>query len=111
MTDWNTLTRDEINDDVDESIRWKAGKKFEVGDLVVVTGPLSLDGEEGNVYLYPNEAGEVVKLDELGPVRVYGFFSDLHQWIDATSLTLLSEVEVQFDPDYVHDYTNEGDDK
>lgn len=68
---------------------------IETDDLVVVTGPLTHDGDFGYVDLVPGEVAQVVE----GPnselpttIRVRGLESDNLQWIDITSLTPLSEI-------------------
>lgn len=94
---------------------------LDTDDLAVVTGPLEVLGDPGTVHLVP---GEVVRVEEGvdtedGTVYVYGMESDLHQYIDITSLTPLSEI--QDDPEVlwgetpyvvfsdIHDYVYEGD--
>jgi hypothetical protein len=88
---------------------------FKTGDVVVVTGPLSLGGELGFVCLTAGEVADVVEdtnsVESFGTIRVKGRHSDIRQWIDISSLTLYSELAETPDVDWgdVHDYVHEGD--
>lgn len=95
--------------------------------LAVVTGPLTLGGEleflygERAVFLEPGEVVRVVEgVDEDGYAYVLGLHSGNTQYIDASSLTPLSEI--QDDPEVlwgetpyvvfsdIHDYVYEEED-
>lgn len=93
---------------------------LETDDLAAITGPLALAGltpEGSYVDLVSGEVVRVVRADTDGNLWVYGFESDLHQWIDAESLTPMEEIyddpDVQWgyliDPEYIHDFVYEGD--
>ncbi|OBJ40275.1 hypothetical protein A5630_25325 [Mycolicibacterium mucogenicum] len=94
---------------------------LEVGDLAVVGVP-TLQGRPEDVFL---EAGEVVEVLAVRPnpdidsAYVYGRSSGLKQYVDLSALTPFDEVAADpgtkwgdlIDPEYIHDYVYEGDDK
>jgi hypothetical protein len=98
---------------------------LDTDDLAVVTGPLSVYEITNSVYLEPGEVVRVLEAeDEDGVVLVYGVSSTFEQYINASSLTPLSDMHEDTtiewgdpeDPDYVrfngvHDYVYTGDDE
>lgn len=95
-----------------------------VDDLAVVTGPLVLPGISAGdscIALVPGEVVSIIEFytesDGSGQAAlVYGYESDLKQWIDVESLTPMSQIQEDenvgwgdlLDPDYIHDYVFEG---
>lgn len=85
-------------------------------DLAVVTGPPTVEGHLG-VYLVPGEVVQILMPGEHNTVLVYGYESELEQWIDLSSLTNINDYYEErgaqwgdlIDPEYIHDYVYEGD--
>jgi len=92
---------------------------LDTDDLAVVTGPLTIDGEDG-VYFAPGEVVRVIEgEDPDGHVYAHGLETDLDQYIDASSLTPLSDIHADTDIEWgekpyvtyteIHDYVYEED--
>jgi hypothetical protein len=84
-------------------------------DLSIITGPLTVEGHPG-VYLKPGEVVHAIELGESDTVLVYGYESDLEQWIDLSSLTPINDYYADtarwgdlIDPENIHDYVYEED--
>lgn len=84
-------------------------------ELAVITGPLTVEGHLG-VYLKPGEVVRTLMLDEHETMLVYGYESDLEQWIDLSSLTPINDYYDDtakwgdlIDPDAIRDYVYEED--
>ena len=84
-------------------------------ELAIITGPLTVEGHPG-VYLKPGEVVATLMLGERDTVLVYGYESEIEQWIDLSSLTPINEYYDDsarwgdlIDPDAIRDYVYEGD--
>ncbi len=95
--------------------------EFKPGDLAVVGTP-TLEGRASDVFLEPGEVVEIIEVrpdPEIDSAYVHGRSSGLGQYVDLSALTPFSEIAEDpntqwgdlIDPEYIHDYVYEGDDK